>query len=662
MNKSGDKLNVLKLSVSSIKNYESCPRKYYFTYINKPDIPKKEQDYLILGNFIHEVLEFFHNMLMKDPSRNRNSTMTFACKAKEKETDRDGKIKFALTEDLRKTVRELLFAYLAYISEKGLPNVQANEKKFAVQLGDDVVIRGVIDRVDVETVDGVETPSLCDYKGLAIDTPIPTPSGWTTMGELEAGDLVFGLDGKPTNVIIKSEIHSRPCFKLTFGDHSSIVCDNVHLWNIIYRKKNTTRDVKSTVSAEWLFENWETMSGKGFFKLPAPGPLYFSETSLPIDPWILGAWLGDGHSKSGSVTVGQLDLDNTEKIISQRWGNFSRTLDQKAAGNCKAVFTITMSKKEKDKCGYGHSKCDAYTDPKGQVFCKECFNVNNKLKSNNFERGPRYNIPLSGYLRNLNLLKNKHIPDIYMQSSFEQRVDLLRGLMDTDGYVNSKKKYCIFASSIKNFAKQVYELIKSLGVSAVLMEMHHKNGGAYYQIKFFPLDFAPFLLTRKLESYNLAISSCKGIDMSYNNTIKSIEPVESVPTQCISVDAEDHLYLASRTFKACHNTGQSKYLDEFQLLVYGIPLMDNHPELERYRASYLALKEDMKEISYTFTRTDVERTKEKIREIAKKIREDITWAPKPQFLCKYCDFETVCDAAPAKYTKPAQAAGGEIEW
>jgi RecB family exonuclease len=111
-----------------------------------------------------------------------------------------------------------------------------------------------------------------------------------------------------------------------------------------------------------------------------------------------------------------------------------------------------------------------------------------------------------------------------------------------------------------------------------------------------------------------------------------------------------------------YKTGKSKYLDEFQLLVYGIPLLEEYRDLEEYKASYLALKENMKEISYTFTRTDVEKVKDEIREIAKQIREDKTWEPRPQFLCKYCDYSPICDAAPKERVQPGQAAGGEIEW
>jgi len=91
-----------------------------------------------------------------------------------------------------------------------------------------------------------------------------------------------------------------------------------------------------------------------------------------------------------------------------------------------------------------------------------------------------------------------------------------------------------------------------------------------------------------------------------------------------------------------YKTGKSKYLDDFQLLIYGIYLLNENPDVAKFKASYLALAEGSKMLSYTFTKTDVQRVVSKIIAIADQIREDKTWEPKPQFLCSYCDFEEIC--------------------
>lgn len=99
--------------------------------------------------------------------------------------------------------------------------------------------------------------------------------------------------------------------------------------------------------------------------------------------------------------------------------------------------------------------------------------------------------------------------------------------------------------------------------------------------------------------------------------------------------------------------GKSKYLDEFQLLVYGLLLREQQPELEKYRANYIVLGEGCKNIQYVFTRTDVDRVIEKIKKVAAQIESDKTWEPKPSFLCGWCDFEEICPAMKLRKTSDA---------
>src|SRR5699024_5424326 len=133
----------------------------------------------------------------------------------------------------------------AAVMEKVLPlfkiedptsiNVVSLEERF-----DDVEVGGVpfigfIDRVE-EAEDGTITVS--DYKGLALETAIPTPTGWTTMGDLRKGDKVLGSDGNSATVTAKSGTHNRPCYELVFSDGSKVISDNVHLWTITESRRN----------------------------------------------------------------------------------------------------------------------------------------------------------------------------------------------------------------------------------------------------------------------------------------------------------------------------------------------------------------------------------------------------------------------------------------
>lgn len=143
------KLELLKLSTSSIKTYEKCPRNYYYRYILKPEIEQVEWDHLALGNFVHDVLEFFHNVLKKFPDKNKAQLMGYCCKQKEQEKDKKGELKFKMSDDVRKEAKKILKDYLGLLKKTGLPNVQANEKKFNIYLEDDLMIRGLIDRQDL---------------------------------------------------------------------------------------------------------------------------------------------------------------------------------------------------------------------------------------------------------------------------------------------------------------------------------------------------------------------------------------------------------------------------------------------------------------------------------------------------------------------------------
>src|SRR3712207_2690601 len=75
-------------------------------------------------------------------------------------------------------------------------------------------------------------------KALALDTPIATPSGWTTMGAIRVGDQVMGSDGRPTTVVAATEVMTgRPCYEVHFSDGSAIVADAQHQW--LTRRRGT---------------------------------------------------------------------------------------------------------------------------------------------------------------------------------------------------------------------------------------------------------------------------------------------------------------------------------------------------------------------------------------------------------------------------------------
>lgn len=359
-------------------------------------------------------------------------------------------------------------------------------------------------------------------KALALDTPIPTPSGWSTMGELQVGDRVFDEKGQPCSVIAATEVMvGRPCYRLTFSDGTQIVADANHQWmtstaqvrhserNAVLNDRLSGRPLKKCGSdqswkrtlpgiktteeiARTVIVESGCWKGKVNHSVPVAGALRCLARILPIDPYILGAWLGGGTSNGASFTTAD------EEIVHQ------------IAANSDYVIT-----KHKSKYHYGITK------------------------------------GLQQQLRAQGLIANKHIPEPYLRASVAQRLGLLQGLMDTDGHITDYGR-CEFTSINKMLAEQVHELVLSLGMQAKLItgraKLNGRDCGAKYRVTFTP--FIPvFRLRRKLER-------CKtGISIRIKSRfIVSCEKVESVPVRCIQVDSSSHLFLASRSMIPTHNS------------------------------------------------------------------------------------------------------------
>jgi len=626
----------LKVSVSSLDTYESCPRKYKFQQIDK--LPRKTWEHLDVGNYVHEVLEHFHKQLNADASQQPEELLKQLAK------NTWNKFSTKISAEGMEKSKGLLKSYLAYVSSEGWPDVLATEDRFSIEINKDLVIRGVVDRID-------RTPTgyrILDYKGLALDTPIPTPTGWTTMGDLKVGDKVFGSDGRPTNVIIKSQVHNRPCYKLTFSDGSEVVCDNVHLWSVSFAGTKVKDKSEKVLSADQLFEQFNALKkgGAGSIMVKNSKPLQYPKQDLPIDPWVLGAWLGDGFSKTGSLTVGAKDLDSMLLIIKERWGDFSVSQEKKKDPSLNDVFTVTLTKPHQSKCGYGHAREEHAVIYKSGALCSMCSGRSSRRRNGTLdgEKDPaRSNIPLRGLLKDNGLLRNKHIPDIYMLASVEQRLELLRGLMDTDGYFSEKKGSCVFVSANKDLATSFRQLVMTFGISTNMFQNVDSKGYTSYRVMFSPVNFNPFRLRRKAAKVDAHLF--KIARQALSRKITSIEKVDSVPTQCIQVDAPDSLYVCGSGFNVTHNTGKSKNLDKFQLQVYGMHLKNLFPDIQEYDGVYLVLPEGPKEVSYTFTLGDIEEAKEDVIKTAESIATDKTWEPKPTFLCNYCDYYDACPDA-----------------
>lgn len=354
-------------------------------------------------------------------------------------------------------------------------------------------------------------------KALALDTPIPTPTGWTTMGELRPGDFVFDEAGLPVRVVAVSEVfHDHACYRVRFRDGSSMVADAGHRWytETLGDRRRKPGGVRtnyegSVKTTEQIAATLTRKDGASRHRIPVPAPLQLPHRDLPVDPWILGMWLGDGRT------------DDAE--FSMHPGDHAHFLERVAAANYFAA----------------PPKIDSRTGTYAV-----------RVSMSPIGRGGRRSPTLTGALRDLGVLGDKHVPTGYLRASIEQRLELLRGLMDSDGTIDAQGSSS-FTNTNRALADAVYELLCSLGTKPTIREVRSPGRPAWKVQVHVHAPLEIFSLPRKLGRMQAAPSRTP---MSRNRHITSVERVPSVPTVCIAVDSPSHLFLAGRAMVPTHNT------------------------------------------------------------------------------------------------------------
>jgi deoxycytidine triphosphate deaminase len=141
-------------------------------------------------------------------------------------------------------------------------------------------------------------------KALALDTEVPTPFGWRTMGDLAPGDVVFNQDGEPTLVVAATEpMARRPCAEVVFSDGTAVIADLQHQWvteSSHDRRLGRGPQVRTTADIE------RTLAYGNHFSHVVGGipPVEYARKELPTDPYALGIGIGDGAGSGARVTAG----------------------------------------------------------------------------------------------------------------------------------------------------------------------------------------------------------------------------------------------------------------------------------------------------------------------------------------------------------------------
>lgn len=364
-------------------------------------------------------------------------------------------------------------------------------------------------------------------KQLALDTPIPTPDGWKTMGTLAVGDCVFDERGKPCYVVAKSLVDdTEQAYELVFRDGGRIVAGERHLWDVEYIHGKTRAKRWTTGEIYRRTRQYrETFSdNRSIIRIPVNEPLHLPEANLPVDPYLYGYWLGNGCATKPEITVRDCDVDDLISFIPYPLHN---RYPQTCGGSEILVY-------------------------------KELKNI------------------LVPHFR------EKVIRPEYLRSSEHQRWELLQGLMDSDGCVSDVKGQSIYVSTIRQLAESVQELLWTLGIKNSLTtcpstRYGEPTGEILYQIRFTAFTDQP---VSKLHRKSIRRQERVKQTRSCFHYLKEIRMLDyKVKMQCIQVDSPSHCYLAGRNMVKTHNSELAAAIALY--LLYA----DNEPSAEVYGAA-----------------------------------------------------------------------------
>ncbi|MCZ7440681.1 replicative DNA helicase [Micromonospora sp. WMMC241] len=513
-------------------------------------------------------------------------------------------------------------------------------------------------------------------KALALDTPLPTPTGWTTMGEVRVGDQLLGADGRPTTITNAFEVmHDRPCYEVEFSDGSVIVADAEHLWKTTTRASRRQRaEIRPTYQWSEAARTATAATHQAFIALPdrlitygdaveiagdqfrsvlhvvaaqvgragkvtreytrhgkpwrrsidaysahallatlhdrvsrrmnaettakhdgavttahiaatlrhptdgrfnhAVGnasPLTLPPRDLPVAPYTLGAWLGDGTTAGASFTTA--DPEIVSFIEADGYA-----VQPTAARFHYGIKTPKLPSVPDRDC----IVCGTRFTPRGPGVwaCGRSCGGKSRGLVKGADRGHCYSCgtpftyasapsrlcqacrstqgSFTALLRTAGVLGNKHIPAAYLRASEAQRRALLAGLLDTDGTVTSSGNVQ-FTSTSARLAEEVRELIVSLGyrcsISRKPVKGRTPESSVAYNLNFTTTDEV-FRLGRKRDLHRQRRRSNSTVRTG-QRYIVDVRPTPSVPVRCVTVDNDDHLYLAGRSMIPTHNSTAS---------------------------------------------------------------------------------------------------------
>lgn len=369
-------------------------------------------------------------------------------------------------------------------------------------------------------------------KAQPLHSKILTTKGWSCMGDMEVGCELASIDGENSIVTGVFSQGNKQVFLVTFTDGRKTECCDEHLWKVNHRKWNEPK-ILSTGQLRNLLAI-PSMSGRLW--IDAPSGNFGVQSELPVDPWLFGALLGDG--------------DLTQKTI-----RFSSQDEQ--------ILDLVRN---------------ALPPPVILVHAGGCdWRLSGEVQHDHLGLWEEDSNPLTKAVRKLGLMgcksETKFIPECYLLADRVARLGVLRGLMDTDGWVE-KHGSVLLSSASMQLAKDVQYLARSLGYWCSMREKptsYKKNGESHSCQTAYVLTISGngieeiFLFDRKRDR-------CKDRVRGKSVVFSSITPSGVMPCQCISVSHKSSLYITD-DFVVTHNTALGMTIGLHMARSYAVGLL-----------------------------------------------------------------------------------------
>jgi replicative DNA helicase len=402
-------------------------------------------------------------------------------------------------------------------------------------------------------------------KALALDTPLPTPDGWTTMGEVQVGDQLIGADGGPTRVVAATDVmHGRPCYEIEFSDGTVIVADALHQW--VTWDSNTRKAYDhADPNGDPYPKNWACWSPSGPSNNPCP-PGVRDQMREWRAAGPASAQIGEKIGRSASAVRQQwnrpepvvkavkpcttVEIANTLRLRGQRNHAIpaSRALALPAVGLPIDPYVLGYLLGDGDTSGSGRVACT----PEDREWLIEEFAAAGYQAKPYDDQVHLYVSGVRAVWRSLGLPDGKRVPAAYLRGSYAQRLALVQGLIDSDGYVDNHGAYR-FTNTCKALVDGFRELVSSLGCVPQVKPRKGRIRAGRVGADSWEIIVPTNLPLARIPRKALAARQVWEREQ-FSRFIVDVRPVGSVPVRCVQVDSADHMYLASESWIPTHNS------------------------------------------------------------------------------------------------------------